>query len=333
MESITELGFCGQSGPLMAMRVIGYVITFLKILIPIFIIVTGMISLTKVLLSENTDTKPFVKTFITKIVIGAFIFFIPTIFSAILDMVYGADKIINTNAACAKCMLDASNCDSKIKLAKDQELIIAESKREELLSKKEKALLEADAYQKEREKEYKEWQDNNPEDDNETGSGSGSYGRGCTSYVDSSSYNPTIASSILNKGKKKLGTSYVWGSWDCSAFTSWAYSDYVNTSTAAGLANQTKSKCVREGDVQPGDIFFTSRYDSSYNCTGCADTGRCDRWQCILHVGIVYEVQNGKVTKILHNGSGVAITNSNYGYAPNGKGSAWYIQFSRPYAN
>lgn len=326
MEKEIILNFCSKSGTLRAFEIVGQVINVIRILVPVLLVVVSIKSFYKTLLDEKMDIKEPVKLFITKFVIGAFIFFIPSIFTTIFSLIEDYNKTTESFASCSICMFDASACDEKINIALEKERIIAESKREELRTRKEKVALEKAAKEKERQLEKENEYSSDPGDSN------GAYGRGCKSYVSEDSYDENIANKVISKGKTKLGTGYVWGSWDCSAFVSYVYSDYVNTSTAAGLASQTSDRCVRMNEVKPGDLFFTSRYNSSYSCTNCADTGRCDRWQCIMHIGIVYEVQNGRVTKILHNGSGVAIVTPSYGYFPNSSGSAWYIQFSRPYA-
>ena len=123
---------------------------------------------------------------------------------------------------------------------------------------------------------------------------------------------------------------------DCSDFVSWVYKNYVPDLTAARLAKNTRNKCVKQSDIKPGDVFFTSRYNKSGKCTNCVGTthgDRCDRYNCILHVGIVLSVSNGRITSIIHSANGgVQIKNSpSYKFSPS-NGNPWYIVVTRPYA-
>ena len=168
-----------------------------------------------------------------------------------------------------------------------------------------------------------------------SGSGSLSYGSPCTNYVSYSSFNSFTSSEIITKAKKYIGTSY--SKMDCSDFVSTVYSNYLSDSTAAGLAQATKNKCVVADGIRPGDVFFISQYDSSGTCRNCVgDTygDRCSRWSCILHVGIVLSSNNGKIVSIIHSSTGgVQIKSSpSYRYSPNSNGNSWYIMVTRPYA-
>ena len=168
-----------------------------------------------------------------------------------------------------------------------------------------------------------------------SGSGSLSHGSPCTNYVSYSSFNSFTSSEIITKAKKYIGTSY--SKMDCSDFVSTVYSNYLSDSTAAGLAQATRNKCVVADGIRPGDVFFISQYDSSGTCRNCVgDTygDRCSRWSCILHVGIVLSSNNGRIVSIIHSSTGgVQIKSSpSYRYSPNSNGNSWYIMVTRPYA-
>ena len=158
------------------------------------------------------------------------------------------------------------------------------------------------------------------------------YGYGCISYISSSSYNSAKANAIIKKAETKLGTPYK--KMDCSSFVSYVYNDYLQKGTAAGLAKLTRGKCVKLEDAKPGDIFFTSHYDKSgkcQNCVGSTHGNRCNRFDCIMHTGIVAEVKNGKITKVIHSAdNGVAYENKSFRYSPT-TGKSWMIMITRPY--
>ena len=323
MEDFTIKSICGTSSVLSVFKVLGMLVTIIKIVIPILLIVVSMKSLIKSLTSDNMDLKGETKKFITKFVIAAFIFFIPSIVLGIADFING--DTIGYFKSCTVCLNNLKECDIKIEEAKEKEYIIALSKEEEYLSDREKRILmEEEAKKKSLEESEKTKKEALISEE---------YGRGCTSFVSASSYDETKAKQIINNGLDLIGTKYVYGETDCSWFVSKVASKFVDRNTAAGLANNTKDKCVELSDVRPGDIFFTSRYNSSYECTGCSDTGRCNRFNCIMHTGIVYEVKDGKVTLLLHETPDKAqISKSSYAYAPK-NGSSWLIMITRPYAS
>lgn len=166
--------------------------------------------------------------------------------------------------------------------------------------------------------------------------GETSYGASCTSFVDSSSYSSIKADKILSSGRSYLNYSYEKAS-SCDGFVRKAYANVTSLgSTAAGIALSTSNRCVNYNDIKPGDLFFTSRTDSSGKCTRCASSShgnRCDRWNCILHVGIVESVSSNGIVKVLDNiNKGVSIRSFEYNLAPNAQGNPWLIMVTRPYA-
>jgi len=79
---------CLNPDVLSAMYIINNVITIIKVLVPVLIIITGVISLAKAVMSEDDSLlKSSVQMLITKFFIGAAIFFVPTIFNAIFSLV------------------------------------------------------------------------------------------------------------------------------------------------------------------------------------------------------------------------------------------------------
>lgn len=323
-EEITFV-FCEQSGVLKAFNIIGKVITIVKILVPVILIITSGLNLFKAVLNEDdSQIRKSVELFIAKICVGACIFFVPTIMGTFFSVVHKYDKTIIKFSECGSCLIGASGCKT---------LISASEKKEEreLLSKMEEFEKQVEENE---EKKQNEMANLTSPSTQGTPSTSISYGKGCSGYVSSSSYNSSIASQILQIASTKVGVSY--SKMDCSDFVSYVYSSYVPDSTAAGLGKTTKNKCVRQDEVRPGDIFFTSNYDRNgvcKHCNGATFGNRCNRYNCIMHVGIVTEVVNGKVTKIVHSsGKGVHYKSPSYLYSPNGSGSSWYIGFSRPYA-
>lgn len=319
-----ELTFavCEESGILKAFNILGYLVTIIKVLVPVILIITGIKSLFKAMIDDDSSNiKKSANLFITKFIVGAFIFFIPALFNALFSVVSGYDQTKVKFTDCAICLTNTKSCKMKISKAEakeEREKISAEEKKED--KKEIKPNVNATP--------------NNNQSVTVKPSTATSYGKGCTGYVSSSSYNSSIVQKLLNRANTKVGVSY--SKMDCSDFVSYVFKDYIPDNTAAGLGKVTRDRCVRQEDVQPGDIFLTSNYDSSGKCQKCMGAthgNRCNRYNCIMHVGIVTEVKNGKVTKIVHSsGKGVHYKVPTYRTSPNGSGSSWYIAFTRPYA-
>lgn len=80
-------GVCSRPEIMEVMYVFNQVITALKILTPIILIIVSMYSLFKASLSSGDNTKEAVNLLITRIIVGAFIFFIPTIVNSVVLLV------------------------------------------------------------------------------------------------------------------------------------------------------------------------------------------------------------------------------------------------------
>ena len=86
---------------------LGWVFFFLKILIPIILIVFGSIDFGKAMLSSKDDEiKKSAKTLVMRAIAGIIIFFIPTILSFVVSL-FDKDNIYNgTFKNCTQCMLN-----------------------------------------------------------------------------------------------------------------------------------------------------------------------------------------------------------------------------------
>lgn len=105
-----------ESSSLKAFQIIGYILIIIKILVPLIIIILGMIEFFKSLLSgDEKANSAAVKALINKVVMGVFIFFIPTILDAMLSLVRDAKSVGKNYEVCTKCVLDpnSSECNPK----------------------------------------------------------------------------------------------------------------------------------------------------------------------------------------------------------------------------
>lgn len=339
---------CNTSSSLRVIYIIKTILMVILVFIPIITVISSSITLLKQIISKEVS-REYTMLFIKKIIACVMVFLIIPIHNVVMESI-GEKKLENNS-----CWINATN--ENIKALREKEILEAEAKRKlreemELQKKLEEKIKREEAKIKE-EKENKNNNNNNNKNnknnnnnnnnnsnnnnnnDKEPGySGGTSYGKGCTNFVSSNTYNERIAKSAIENAKTKIGTPYK--KMDCSDFVSWVYKNYVPDLTAARLAKNTRNKCVKQSDIKPGDVFFTSRYNKSGKCTNCVGTthgDRCDRYNCILHVGIVLSVSNGRITSIIHSANGgVQIKNSpSYKFSPS-NGNPWYIMVTRPYA-
>ena len=97
-------------------QIIGWVLFFFKVAIPIIIILFGAIDLGKaVVASKDDEIKKSVKTLVMRAIAGIVIFFIPTIVGAIFSLVstFSSDEYQSEYKVCKLCVTSPGKCDSK----------------------------------------------------------------------------------------------------------------------------------------------------------------------------------------------------------------------------
>ena len=100
---------CADPNVLKATGLIGYILLIIKILVPVVIIIKGICSFASTVL-EDGDTKKAAFNLFSKFLVGAIIFMIPTVITAVFDIVEGA-KIIDTKfSECTKCLTKPNDC-------------------------------------------------------------------------------------------------------------------------------------------------------------------------------------------------------------------------------
>ena len=116
MELIgTEKGFCAQTA--VFWQFIGQVITIFKIVIPVILIVIGIITLGKAVIStDEKDMKNGVNSMIKKFITAVVIFFLPTIVTALFGIVNDFNELKDDYAVCQKCIAQPKGdyCKSKV---------------------------------------------------------------------------------------------------------------------------------------------------------------------------------------------------------------------------
>lgn len=101
------MNFCAQTANIW--QVLGYVVMIFKIVIPLLLIILGMVDLGKaVVSSDDKAINKAVSTLIRRFIAAVVIFFIPTIVSAIFNII-GLEADYNT---CVQCITHVNSCDT-----------------------------------------------------------------------------------------------------------------------------------------------------------------------------------------------------------------------------
>lgn len=105
----SELRICEYGGVLRTLKILGMALNIIKIVIPLIIIGTAMISVFKTVSSGKAeDLKGSFSLIVKKIIAGLIIFLIPTALDYVFDSLLEYDDSAFT--ACSNCLLDTGNC-------------------------------------------------------------------------------------------------------------------------------------------------------------------------------------------------------------------------------
>lgn len=118
----TAYGFCSQTADIW--QLLGYFVMIFKIVLPIVLIILGMFTLGKAVISDDDkDMKKGINSMLKKFVASVVIFFLPTIVTALFGIVDGFDDLKSDYSVCQDCMTHpkGENCVSKVLAAKNDE--------------------------------------------------------------------------------------------------------------------------------------------------------------------------------------------------------------------
>lgn len=102
-------GFCADTANIW--RVLGHVVTVIKIVIPLALIILGMIDLGKaVVSSDDKAISKSVGALIKRFIAAVVMFFIPTIVSALFNAVTNINVTEGDYNICVQCVTNVSNC-------------------------------------------------------------------------------------------------------------------------------------------------------------------------------------------------------------------------------
>lgn len=108
-KTSSELRFCEYGGVLRTFKIIGMCINIVKIVVPLIIVGTAMVSIFKTVTSGKADDlKGSFTLIVKKLIAGLIIFIIPSALDFAFDTLIGYDDSGFT--ACSNCLLDTGNC-------------------------------------------------------------------------------------------------------------------------------------------------------------------------------------------------------------------------------
>ena len=123
-NNVYAINICNDTGVLKTIRMIGILITVVKILVPVILILIGSYHLFKGIISNDENKiKIESKNLLTKLFIGATIFFIPTLFETIISLTQSYQETKNESFDCQICLIDTKGCDTLLSTINKQEEI------------------------------------------------------------------------------------------------------------------------------------------------------------------------------------------------------------------
>ena len=108
-KTSSQLRFCEYSGVLRTFKILGMCVNIIKIVVPLIIIGTAMVSIFKTVSSGKADDlKGSFTLIVKKLIAGLIIFLLPTALDFAFDTLLEYDDSGFT--ACSNCLLDTGNC-------------------------------------------------------------------------------------------------------------------------------------------------------------------------------------------------------------------------------
>lgn len=105
------MGFCAKSAKIL--KLVGYVLVAVKIVVPLLIIIFGIVDLSKaVITSDEKGITKAAASLAKRAIAGVIIFFIPTIVKLCFNLVNGFNEISDDFNVCINCVLDPDECDT-----------------------------------------------------------------------------------------------------------------------------------------------------------------------------------------------------------------------------
>lgn len=109
----SKISFCEYGGVVRTFKIIGILINIVKVVVPILIIITAMINISKTILSGKTDDlKANFMQLAKQIIAGLVIFCIPTVLDFAFDNLAGDGTAYDPSGftVCTNCLFDTEHC-------------------------------------------------------------------------------------------------------------------------------------------------------------------------------------------------------------------------------
>ena len=107
----TWINTCKDPGVLKALQLVGYGIIFVKIAVPLLLIIFASVELGKAVISNDDKAiKVAVASLAKKAIAGVIVFFIPTIVHFVVYLVDSAGNYEREYLRCSTCLNDPSDC-------------------------------------------------------------------------------------------------------------------------------------------------------------------------------------------------------------------------------
>lgn len=103
---------CEEEDVLKVLSFVGYLLFFVKLLVPFLIILMGTMDYYKAITSEKTDDlSKQTQKFIKRVILGIIVFFVPAILNTFMSLLSDRSNTVSIYEKCVSCALDPINCD------------------------------------------------------------------------------------------------------------------------------------------------------------------------------------------------------------------------------
>ncbi len=111
-ETLGEF-ICQEDDVLKALSFVGYLLFFVKLLVPFIIILMGTMDFYQSVVSDKPDElNKYVQKFMKRIILGILVFFIPTILNTFMTLVSDYSEVASKYEDCIKCALKPTSCNN-----------------------------------------------------------------------------------------------------------------------------------------------------------------------------------------------------------------------------
>ncbi len=112
-ETTAQLKFCDYGGVRKALKILGIILTLVKVAVPILLVITGMGTFVKAITTgKDDDLKGAGVILVRKMIAGLVVFMLPTLLDYVFDSLVGYSDSGFTQ--CTNCILDTGHCNVNV---------------------------------------------------------------------------------------------------------------------------------------------------------------------------------------------------------------------------